>query len=48
LNCIADRPVRPNITGCIVGNWKTMNCSWLPVHQDTGIETTQRLGWRIA
>jgi len=48
LKHIVDRPVRPNITGCIVENWKKMNCSWLPAYQDTGIATTQTLAWRIA
>jgi len=48
LECIVDRPVRPVITGCIVGNWRTMNCSWEPAYQDTGITTTQELAWRIS
>jgi len=47
LECIADRPVRPVITGCIVGNWSVMNCSWEPAYQDTGINTTQQLIWQI-
>jgi len=47
MECIADRPVRPKITGCVVDNWNMMNCSWEPEYQDTGITTTQKLAWRI-
>jgi len=47
LQCIADRPVRPTITGCVVDNWSTMNCSWEPAQQDTGIATTQQLTFWI-
>jgi len=48
MECIAERPVRPNITGCVVDNWNMMNCSWDPPFQDTGIDTTQQLVWKIS
>jgi len=44
----ADHPVRPVITGCVVGNWNSMNCTWEPAYQETGIPTKQELVWQIA
>ena len=42
-----DVPVTPNVTRCVVSNWETMDCSWHPTHQDTGLPTNQTLYWRI-
>ena len=47
-SCVADRPVRPRVTRCVVRNWTWMTCTWEPEHQsDTGLSTTQQLLWRI-
>ncbi|KAK2157180.1 hypothetical protein LSH36_196g04062 [Paralvinella palmiformis] len=44
---IADRPQKPRFTGCVVYNWLSMNCTWKPATQDTGIKTKQSLFWTV-
>jgi len=50
---VVRRPMRPNVTGCLLWNWMHVNCTWQPSiteqqdHMHTSSPLSQTLQWKL-